>query len=75
MKMEKKTFSETIQLEPLPNGGTRVHEYARLILPLPRPVRRVLARILILKQMKYDQLMANAARLAGEDYSKSLHPE
>lgn len=67
----KKTFSETIQLEPLPNGGTRVHDYARLILPLPRSLRRVIARIVVLKQMKYDQLMANAAQLAGEEYKRS----
>jgi hypothetical protein len=67
----KKTFSETVQLESLPNGGTRVHDYARLILPLPRSLRRVIARIMILKQMKYDQLMANAAQLAGEEYKRS----
>jgi hypothetical protein len=67
----KKTFSETIQLEPLPNGGTRVHDYSCLIMPLPRPLRRFLARRVILGQMKYDQLMANAAQLAGEEYRRS----
>ncbi len=71
----KKTFSETIQLELLPNGGTRVHDYAQVILPLPRPLRRLVARIVILKQMKYDQLMANAAQLAGQEYSKALNTE
>lgn len=71
----KKKFSETIQLEPLPNGGTRVHEYAQLRLPLPRWMRRVVARMVVLNQMKYDKLMANAARLAGEEYSRSLNPE
>ena len=71
----KKTFSETIQLEPLPNGGTRVHDYARLGLPLPRAIRRLLARMVLLKQMRYDQLMAHAAQLAREEYSRSLNPE
>jgi hypothetical protein len=71
----KKKFSETIQLEPLPNGGTRVHDYAQIVLPLPRALRRVIARLLVLKRMKYDQLMANAAQLAGEEYSKSLNPK
>lgn len=67
----KKTFSETIQLEPLPNGGTRVHDYAQLILPLPRWVRRIVARMVILNQMKYDKMLANAAQLAGEEYKQS----
>ena len=77
----KKKFSETIQFEPLPGGGTRVHDYARLSLPLPRWIRRVIARIVVLNQMKYDQLMGNAARLASEEYERSspgdraLHPE
>ena len=71
----KKVFRETVRLEPLPGGGTRVHNYAQLVLPLPRPIRRVIARIVFLRQIKYDQLMAYAARLAGEEYSRSLNPE
>lgn len=71
----KKTFSETIRLEPLPNGGTHVTELARLHLPLPRWLRRILARQVILHQMKYDRLMAVAARLAGESYDRSLQNE
>jgi hypothetical protein len=67
----KKKFSETIQFESLPGGGTRVHEYARLALPWPRWIRRVIARIVVLNQMKYDQMMGNAARLAGEEYKRS----
>jgi hypothetical protein len=41
----------------------------------------VIARIVVLNQMKYDQMMGNAARLAGEEYKRSspgdraLHPE
>jgi hypothetical protein len=71
----KKTFSETIQLEALPDGGTRVHDYSQLVMPLPRWLRRIVARMFILNQMKYDKLMADAARLAGEQYSKSFDPE
>ena len=71
----KKTFSETIRLEPLPDGGTRVTDLARLHLPLPRWLRRVVARYVLINQMKYDQLMANAARLAGEEYRSSLQAE
>src|SRR5688572_6803479 len=63
----KKTFSETFRLEPLPNGGTRVHNYSRMIMPLPRWLRRIVARMIVLKQMKYDQGVAKAAQLAGEE--------
>ena len=70
----KKVFSETIQLESLPNGGTRVHDYSKIVMPLPRWIRRVVARMMILNQMKYDQLMAHAAKLAGEEF-RSLNPE
>ncbi len=71
----KKVFKETIRFEPLPNGGTRVHDYAVVVLPLPRWVRRIAAYIVLLKQMKYDKLIEEAARLAGEEYRKSLSPE
>ena len=67
----QKKFSETFYLEPLPNGGTRVHNYSRIIMPLPRWLRRIVARMVLLNQMKYDQVVANAARLAGEEYERS----
>jgi hypothetical protein len=70
----KKRFSETFYLEPLPNGGTRVHNYSRMVMPLPRWLRRIVARMVLLNQMKYDQVVANAARLAEEEY-KALNPE
>jgi len=44
-------------------------------LPLPRPLRRVVARMIILNSFKYDQLVQKAAQLAGEEYSRSLNPE
>jgi hypothetical protein len=71
----KKIFSETIHLELLPNGGTRVHDYAQVILPLPRWLRRMVGRMMVLNKMKYDKMMADAARLAGQEYAKSSHSE
>jgi hypothetical protein len=71
----KKRFSETFRLEPLPEGGTRVTNFSKVHLPLPRLLRRVVARMIILNSFKYDQLVRKAAQLAGEEYSKSLHPE
>ena len=70
----KKNFSETVRLEPSPDGGTRVTDLARLHLPLPRPLRRILARAIIINKMKYDRRMQKAAMLAGEAY-KSVESE
>jgi hypothetical protein len=67
----KKRFSETFRLEPLPEGGTRVTNFSKIHLPLPRPLRRVIARMILLNNFKYDQLVQKAARLAGEEYQRS----
>jgi hypothetical protein len=77
----KKMFSETFRLEPLPDGGTQVTNFSRVHLPLPRPVRRIVARMILINKFKYDQLVQKAARLAGEEYKRSspggrsLNPE
>jgi hypothetical protein len=71
----KKVFTETFRLEPLPDGGTHVTNYSQIHLPLPRPIRRIVARAMVLNKMKYDQLVRKAAELAGEEYGKSLNPE
>lgn len=65
----KKMFSETIRLEPLPEGGTRLHDIVRLHFPLPGFLRRVLARHIFLRVHKFDRLLTDAARLAGEWYT------
>ncbi len=67
----KKMFSETIRLEPLPDGGTRLHDYCRLHLPLPGWIRKIVARAIMIDHFKYDQHLHYAARLAGEEYKRS----
>ena len=67
----KKMFSETIRLEPLPNGGTRMHDYCQLHLPLPGWLRKIVARAILIYHFKYDQLLRSAARMAGEEYERS----
>jgi hypothetical protein len=71
----KKMFSETFRLEPLPDGGTRVTNFSQVHLPLPRPIRRIVARLILLNKFKYDQAVQKAAQLAGEEYHRSLNPE
>ncbi|MGZ9130814.1 MAG: DUF2652 domain-containing protein [Candidatus Binatia bacterium] len=67
----KKMFSETFQLQPLPDGGTHVTNFSRIHMPLPRPVRRIVARMILLNKFKYDQLVRKAAELAGQEYQRS----
>ena len=67
----KKMFSENIRLEPLPNGGTRVHDYSQLHLPLPGWIRKIMAKAIMIYHFKYDKLLRDAAQLAGEEYQRS----
>jgi hypothetical protein len=67
----KKTFSETFRFEALPNGGTRVTDLMQMHMPLPRFLKRFIARRVILGQMHYDQLLRQAAQLAGDEYNRA----
>jgi hypothetical protein len=64
----KKTFSETFVFEPLPDGGTRVHDLMQIHMPVPRFLRRIMARFVILYQHHYDQAIRTAAQLAKESF-------
>jgi hypothetical protein len=68
---DKKVLSETLLFEPLPNGGTRVHDIMQAHMPLPKFLRRIVAHLVMVYQMKYDQLLKKAAQLAGEEYEKN----
>src|SRR6266498_425876 len=68
----KKMFSETLRLEPLANGGTRIHDYSQLHLPFPGLIRRILAKAIMIKKFKYDEGVQKAAQLAGEEYKRSM---
>jgi hypothetical protein len=62
-------FTETDRFEPLPNGCTRMHVFVKLNFPLPRLVRKLMARRIMLGTHHYDKLLTNTAKLAGEEYS------
>jgi len=61
---------ETMQLEPLPDGATRLHDHLQMKLPLPRWLRRRLAHFMMNVMMKYSQMIANSARLLGEEAAR-----
>jgi hypothetical protein len=67
----RKMFSETFRLELLPTGGTRVDNFSQVHFPLPRWIRRFIARMIFINKFKYDRLVEKAARMAGEEAAKS----
>jgi hypothetical protein len=66
----KKTMMTTSRFEPGPDGGTRLYDLVKIEMPLPRPLRRIVAWIMV-KAMKIDKMYEKAARLAAEDYGKN----
>jgi uncharacterized protein YndB with AHSA1/START domain len=67
----KHTLTETMRFEPLPNGGTRVRDAAKMHMPIPRFIRRAILKHVIISQSHYDKAMALAARLANEEFAKT----
>jgi hypothetical protein len=47
----------------------------QVIMPLPRFVRRILARRVVLNSMQYDKLLIQAAKMAGEEYLAAVGSE
>ena len=64
-------FTETVRFEPLPNGGTRVHDVMRMYLPMPQFLRRLGARFVLICQHHMDERMQAAARMAGKEFAES----
>jgi len=67
----RKVFSETFRLEPLPNGGTRVHDVCQMHLPLPASLRRVAAKLMMRYLFKYDLALKKAMQLAEAEFTKT----
>lgn len=70
----KRFMKETMSLIALPNGGTRVRDNIAVDFPLPKWIRRPITKILITQFFKYDYLLREAARLAGEEMKKLGNP-
>jgi len=67
----KKTFTETFRFESLPDGGTRVIDVMQMHMPIPRFLRRLIARVVILYQHHYNERFREAARLAEAEFAKA----
>jgi uncharacterized protein YndB with AHSA1/START domain len=58
----------TSLLEPL-GERTRVHLRVRMSLPLPRPLRRAVCRLLMIRVNKFDRIFAQSADMLGAELS------
>jgi hypothetical protein len=65
----KKNLTETYRFEPLPDGGTRFYDLMKLEMPLPRPLRRFVGKIMA-RMIGMEGLLRKAVQLAEEDYKK-----
>lgn len=67
----KLTFTETIRFEPTSEGGTRVVDIMKAHMPIPRFLRRMMLRVMMINQHHYDAKLREAARMADEEFAKS----
>ncbi|MBI3162758.1 MAG: DUF2652 domain-containing protein [Chloroflexi bacterium] len=67
----KHAFSETIYFEALPNGRTRVHDMLKAHMPIPRFIRKIALKFVLINQHHYDEALTLAAQLAGEEFVKT----
>ncbi|MEW6085147.1 MAG: DUF2652 domain-containing protein [Chloroflexota bacterium] len=67
----KKTFTETFFFEPLPNGGTRVHDLLQMHMSMPRFARNLALRFFLLYQHQYEAALRKATELASEEFAKT----
>ena len=67
----KHTFTETVQFEALPDGGTRVRHAMRMHMRIPRFIRRAALKFVLITQNHFDKMMVRAAQLADEEYTKT----
>jgi hypothetical protein len=67
----KHVFTETMSFEGLPNGGTRVRDALKMHQSIPRFIRGVMLKYVLINQHHYDKALALAAQLANEEFTKT----
>jgi hypothetical protein len=67
----KQVSTETVRCEALPNGGTRVRYALRMHLPIPHFIRSPMVKYVLITQNHIDKMMARAAQLANEEFTKT----
>lgn len=67
----KLSFTETVRFEPAPDGGTHVVDVLKMHMPLPRFLRRVMLRHVMLNQHHFDEKLLEAAQLARKEFESA----
>ena len=67
----KKAFTETMRFELLPDGGTRVHDLLKMHMPLPRFIRGIMLKYVMIHQHHFDEKIKDAAHMAEAEYLKT----
>jgi uncharacterized protein YndB with AHSA1/START domain len=67
----KHAFTEMMRFEALPEGGTRVHDALQMHVSIPRFIRSVALKFVLITQHHYDKALALAAELANEEFTKT----
>ena len=67
----KHVFTETMRFEALPDGGTRIHDALQMHMSIPRFIRRVELKHVMITQHHYDKALALAAYLAHDEFTKT----
>ncbi len=67
----KQTVTESIRFEALANGGTRIHDALKMHMPIPALIRSPIVKYVLTRQYHYDEMMARAAYLANEEFTKA----
>jgi hypothetical protein len=67
----KHVFTETLRFEALPDGSTHVRDALKMHTSIPRFIRRVMLKIVLITQHHIDKAMALAAQLANEEFTKT----
>ena len=67
----KHVFTETMRLEPLPDGGTRVHDLLQMVSSMPAFMRRLGLKFVLINQHHFDERIKDAARMAGEEFARA----
>jgi len=67
----KHTITETVRFEALPNGGTRIHDALKLHMSIPRFIRSIMMKYVMITQHHYDEKLKDAARMAEAEFARA----
>lgn len=67
----KLVFTETVRFEPTADGGTHIVDVLQMHMPIPRFLRRIMLRYVMINQHHFDVKLREAAQMAQAEYEKA----